>query len=122
MRKKVEERERRRKRGNANWNPKLGDKVLVKGQNQSDATKGLIDKLMPVYQGPYIIGRVLPHSSYELVDSKGKSRGEFNKRQLKPYRTDVASKLEVTYRMQWKRRGLNYHEEWTDESKEFGTF
>jgi len=42
---------------------------------------------MHVYQGPYIINKVLPHSSYELVDSKGKLRGEFNKRQLKSYRT-----------------------------------
>ena len=87
MKRKAAERERRRKRGNAIWNPKLVDKVLAKGQNQSDAAKGVIDKFMHVYQGPYIINKVLPHSSYELVDSKGKLRGEFNKRQLKSYRT-----------------------------------
>jgi hypothetical protein len=34
----------------------------------------------------------LPHSFYELVDSKGKLKGEFNKRQLKPYRRDGDSK------------------------------
>ena len=89
MKRKAAERERRRKRGNAIWNPKTGDKVLVKGQNQSDAAKGIIDKFTHMYQGPYIINKVLPHSSHELVDSKGRLRGEFNKRQLKPYRTDV---------------------------------
>ena len=45
MKRKAAERERR-KRGNADCNPKLGDKVLVKGQNQSDAAKSIIDKFM----------------------------------------------------------------------------
>ena len=81
---KAAEKERKRKKGNANWNPKLQNKVLLKGQNQSDAAKGIIDKFMHVYKGPYIINKVLPRSSYELVDSKGKVRGEFNKRQLEP--------------------------------------
>jgi len=95
MKRKAAERERERKKkrgGNANWNPKLQDKVLVKGQNQSDTAKGIIDKFMHGYQGPYVINKVLPHSSYELVDSKCKLRGEFNKRQWKPYRTDGDSK------------------------------
>jgi hypothetical protein len=85
-------REKKKKKRNANWNPKLQDKVLVKVPNQSDAATGKIDKFMHVYQGAYIINKVLPHSSYELVDSKGKLRGEFNKRQMKPYRTDGDSK------------------------------
>jgi hypothetical protein len=89
MKRKAAERERKRKKGNANWNPKLQDKVLVKGQNQSDTAKSIIDKFMHMYQGPYIINKVLPHSSYELVDSKDKLRGEFNKTQLKLYKTDV---------------------------------
>ena len=83
MKRKAAERERERKKkrgGNANWNPKLQDKVLVKGQNQSDAAKGIIDKFTHMYQGPYIINKVLPHSFYELVDRKGKLRAEFNKR------------------------------------------
>jgi hypothetical protein len=87
MKKKIEERERRRIRGNKKWNPQLGDQVLVKAQNQSDAAKGQIDKFMPVYQGPYVIRNELPHSAYEIVDGNGKVKGVFNKKQLKPYRT-----------------------------------
>jgi hypothetical protein len=31
-------------------------------------------------------------------------------------------KLKATYWKRWNSGGLNYHEEWTDESKEFGHF
>jgi hypothetical protein len=88
MKRKAADRERKRKKGNANWNPELGDTVLVKCQNQSDAAKGVIDNFMHVYQGPYCINKMLPYSTYELVDRDGKLRGEFNQRQLKPYRTE----------------------------------
>ena len=33
----------------------------MKGQNQSDATKGVINKFMNGYQGPYIFNKILPH-------------------------------------------------------------
>ena len=69
MKRKAAERERERerekkKRRNANWNLKLQDKVFVKGQNQSGAAKSIIDKFIHLYQGPYIINKVLPHSSF----------------------------------------------------------
>ena len=66
----------------------MEERVLIKGQNQSDTAKGAIDKFMHLYQGPYINIVVLPRSTYEREDNKGKLRGEFNKRQLKPYRTE----------------------------------
>lgn len=68
----------------------------MKGQNQSDATKGVINKFMNGYQGPYIFNKILPHWTYEIVDNKGKLRGKFNKRQLKPYRTQNGSKNNQT--------------------------
>ena len=37
------------------------------------------------YECPYIIFKVIPPSTYELPTTKGKIRGEFNKRALKPY-------------------------------------
>jgi hypothetical protein len=46
MKRKAEDRERNRNKVNANWNPELQDKVLFKCQNNSDASKGAIDKLM----------------------------------------------------------------------------
>lgn len=61
IKRKAVERERRRKKGNTSWNLKLEDRVLMKGQNQSDATQGVIDKFMNVYQGPYIFNKILPH-------------------------------------------------------------
>jgi hypothetical protein len=79
-RKAAERERRRRKKGNTTWNPKLEDRVLIKGQNQSDAAEGVIDKFMHVYQGTYIINKILPHSTYEIVDNKGKLKGEFKKR------------------------------------------
>ena len=65
----------------------MTEKILIKAQNQSDAIKGVIYTFMHLYEGPYTINKILPNSAYELVDDKGKVKGEFNKKQLKPYRT-----------------------------------
>jgi len=51
----------------------------------SDAIKGVTSKFMHVFEGPYIITRLLDHSAYELKDENGKLRGEFNKKQLRKY-------------------------------------
>jgi hypothetical protein len=40
---------------------------------------------MHVFEGPYIITRLLDHSAYELRDESGKMRAEFNKKQLRQY-------------------------------------
>jgi len=85
MKQKAEARQRRRKKGNAVWAPKLNEKVLVKTQPVSDAIKGMTSKFMHVFEGPYIINKLLNHSSYELRDESGKLRGEFNKKQLRRY-------------------------------------
>ena len=47
---KAAERERRRRKENTSWNLKLEDRVLIKGQNQSDFAKVVIDKFIHVYQ------------------------------------------------------------------------
>jgi len=96
IKRKAAERERRRKKGNTSWNPKLEVRVLIECQSQSDTTKVVIDKFIYVYQGPYIFSKILPHSTYEIVDNKGKLRGKFNKRQLKPYRKQNDSKSHQT--------------------------
>jgi hypothetical protein len=88
MRKRAEAREKRRKRGNASWKPIFNEKVLVRTQPMSDAVKGITSKFMYIYEGPFRISKVLDHSAYELKDECGKLRGEFNKRQLKPYREE----------------------------------
>jgi hypothetical protein len=52
----------------------------------SDAIRGMTSKFMHVFEGPYIITKLLDHSAYELRDESGKLRGEFNKKQLRLYR------------------------------------
>ena len=78
-------RERRHKKGNAIWTPKLNEKVLVRIQPMSDAIKGMTSKYMHVFKGPYIITKLLDHSAYKLRDESGKLWGEFNKKQLGLY-------------------------------------
>ena len=92
MKRKAADRDRKRKKGNANWNPELRDTVLVRCQNHSDAAKCVIDNFMHVYQGPYSINKMLPYSTYEVVDRDGKLRGEFNQRQLNHTERKVTSK------------------------------
>jgi hypothetical protein len=85
MKQKAAARERRSKRGNDIWMPKLNEKVLVRTQPMSDAVKGVTSKFMHVFEGPYVITRLLDHSAYELRDESGKLRGEFNKKHLRRY-------------------------------------
>jgi len=85
MKQKAAARERRHKKGNAIWMPKLNEKVLVRTHPMSDAVKGMTSKFMHVFEGPYIITRLLDHSACELRDESGKLRGEFNKKQLRLY-------------------------------------
>jgi hypothetical protein len=49
-------------------------KVLVRTQHMSDAIKGMTSKFMHVFEGPYIITRLLDRSAYELRDESGKLR------------------------------------------------
>jgi hypothetical protein len=42
---------------------------------------------MLLYEGPFLISKLYPHSAYELKDENGKARGKFSK-VLKPYREE----------------------------------
>jgi hypothetical protein len=86
MKKRIEGRKKRRKEGNAHWEPELGDRVLLKTQPVSDAAMAVTSKFVRPYEGPYLITKVIHPSTYELADENGKIRGQFNKRSLKPYR------------------------------------
>jgi hypothetical protein len=83
MKQKAATRERRHKKGNAIWTPKLNEKFLVRAQPMSDAIKRMTSKFMHVFEGPYIITKLLDHSAYELRDENGKLQGQFNKKQLR---------------------------------------
>jgi hypothetical protein len=93
MKEKAIKRDKRRKLGNSSWTPKLCDKVLVKPQPVSDAVEGTTAKFMLLYNGPFFVSKVYPHSAYELKDENGKPRRKFNKKALKPYREDKQREL-----------------------------
>jgi len=44
---------------------------------------------MYLYEGPFIISKILGHSAYEVRDERGRVCGEFNKKQLKPYKEEA---------------------------------
>ena len=54
----------------------------------SDAVKGITAKFMYIFEGPFLVSKILERSAYELKDEWGKVRGEFNKKQLKQYREE----------------------------------
>jgi hypothetical protein len=80
MKRKARDRRKRRRAGNQMWEPKLDEQVLVRAQQTSDAATGVHP-----YEGPYKISKVIAPSTFELSTAKGKVRGEFNKKALKPY-------------------------------------
>jgi hypothetical protein len=88
MRKRVETRERRHKRGNAKWEYKANGQVLVKTQPTSDTVNEIKSTFMHIYEGPCLISKILDHSAYELKDEWGKLRGEFNKKLLQQYKEE----------------------------------
>ena len=81
------------KRGNAKWEPKMNEKVLIKTQSRSDAVIGITAKFVYFYEGPFIISRILGHSAYEVRDERGKVCGEFNKKQLKTYKEEAPERV-----------------------------
>jgi len=103
MKKRAMEREKCRKQGNAKWNPELNEKVLVRTQPMSDAIRGITSKFVHLFQGPYIISKILGHSAYELRDEHGKTRGEFNKKQLKQYKEEPLTLTEEVEKHACKR-------------------
>jgi len=91
MRKKAKDRREWRKTGNKIWGTKVKEKVLVRAQPTSDAAVGVTATFIHPYEGPYIISRMIPPSTYELSTTSGKVRGEFNKKALKPYLEEETS-------------------------------
>jgi len=67
------------------------EKVLVRAQPASDAAVSVMAKFIHPYEGPFIISRVIPPSTYELSTTCGKVRGEFNKKAPKLYLEEETS-------------------------------
>jgi hypothetical protein len=85
MKLRADKRNAKRKTGKTRWQPNLKELVLVKGQPTSDAMLGITSKFQRPFEGPFVVHRKINPSIYELVDSRGKTRGIFSLEQLKPY-------------------------------------
>jgi hypothetical protein len=85
MKLKADRRKKKFKPGTTKWKPQVNDLVLVKGQPTSDASRGITGKFQRPFEGPFTIRKTIPPAMYELCDRKGKLRGLFNLRDLKPY-------------------------------------
>jgi len=68
------------------WKPRVNDKVLVRTQPCSDAIVGVTGKFIRPYEGPYMIGKVLPPSTVEVCDRNGKFKSQFNWKLIKVYK------------------------------------
>jgi transposase InsO family protein len=77
-------RNQRRSRG-MKWKPVVNEKVLIRSQPISDAIAGVTGKFIRPFEGPYTISKLIPPSTVELCDSKGKVRGTFNWKSIKRY-------------------------------------
>jgi len=89
MKEKASKRDSRWKLGNSRWVPRINDKVFVKTQPMSDAIKGETSKFMLLYEGPFLISKIYPHSAYELKDENRRAGGKFSKKALKPCREET---------------------------------
>jgi hypothetical protein len=87
MKKTAADRNRRRKVGLFQWEPKLQDAVLIRCQPQSDQSRGISAKFQRPYDGPWFITRIIPQAIYEVSDSLGRTRGTFHKKAIKPFIT-----------------------------------
>ncbi|XP_036147363.1 uncharacterized protein LOC118647170 [Monomorium pharaonis] len=63
-----------------------GDRVWIRLHRRSDASRRLTRKIHLVYEGPYVIGRIIRPNAYLVVDEENQAIGVFNSRQLKPHR------------------------------------
>jgi hypothetical protein len=86
MIRKLNARKKKKTKGQAHWTPKVNDKVLVRTELVSDAMAGITAKFLHPYEGPYVIAKVIPLSTFEVIEESGRVRGKFNKSSLKAYK------------------------------------
>jgi hypothetical protein len=86
MKQQAHDRSSNRKRGNAKWNPRVHDKVLVRTQPSSDAIAGMTARFIRPYEGPYMISKVIPPSTVEVCNNNGKIKGQFNWKSITVYK------------------------------------
>jgi hypothetical protein len=59
---------------------------LLKRETLSEATRGITAEIPRLFTGPYIVCKLIPPNTYELMDDKGWVKGHFNLKSLKAYK------------------------------------
>jgi hypothetical protein len=91
MKLKAEKRNRKRKTGRTQWEPRLQELLLVKCQPTSDAVQGVTSKFQGPYEGPYRIQKKISTAICEIGDTEDKLWGLFNIKHLKPFRLLIST-------------------------------
>lgn len=73
-----------------------GQMVLLRCQQDTVTREGLFAKFFLLYEGPYVVERVIGPNVYQLRDSEGNQIGTFNLRHLKPYHINVGIPTDAT--------------------------
>jgi hypothetical protein len=85
MKSKAGARKAKRNRRKHEWEPQVGDLVLIRGQPLSSAVQGIIGKFQRLYEGPFGVKRIVNPSLYELQSVSGQFKGLYHITHLKPY-------------------------------------
>jgi hypothetical protein len=85
MKEKAEKRKSQKRNGNFRLQPQIGDQVLVKSQPVSHASKAITGKFQRLYEGPFVIKKVINVYLYKLQSKSGSIKGLFHISHLKPY-------------------------------------
>lgn len=67
---------------------RVGDKVLVKSPHSSSSEQKLFRKFFPIFEGPYVIEKVLDNNSV-VLSNQGHDCGVQNWFNIKPYKEMV---------------------------------
>lgn len=75
------------KRHKHKWNPKVGDRVLVKDKKLSSVLKGRYHRMELLYKGPFTVAQILGTHTYEILNQQNnKIVGRYHKQLLRPFR------------------------------------
>jgi hypothetical protein len=83
--KKAEQRKIRHKKHHKMETYNIGTLVLLRANRISSVDHQEVKKFFPLYDGPYVISKVLHWDTYVLNEENGSERGIFNKSQLRRY-------------------------------------
>jgi len=66
MKQRIHDRNSNRNHGSATWKPRVHDKVFVRTQPSSDVIAGVTGMFIRLYEGPYMISKVVPPSAIDI--------------------------------------------------------